>query len=114
MADLAAAINAGANSGGGAGPWTGNGITSSTAVQDPGHYGVGIFDNALLGLSSVGGQSVEDGSIVIAVAHLGDVNRNGVVDIQDQSIVTNHWQYCTEQLGGGGFEPGRVSAICRI
>ena len=73
--------------------WAGNGITSSIAAADPAHYAVGVFDNAILGLTSFGGtHNVDANSILIAASHLGDANRNGVVDIQDQSIVTNNWQ----------------------
>jgi hypothetical protein len=79
-------------SGGNGGNWSGAGITSSTAAADAAHLGVGVFDNGVLGLSAIGGQSADSNSILVAVAHVGDANRNGIVDIQDQSIVTNHWQ----------------------
>jgi len=44
----------------------------------------------------------------VDAAHLGDANDNGIVDIQDQSIVTNHWQsaqntWSAGDLNGDGF-----------
>ena len=88
ISDLNAAITSGSNSA----TWTGNGLTSATAAGDPAHLGIGVFDNAILGKTSFGGQSVDSNSILTAVTHLGDANRDGVVDLQDLSIVTNHWQ----------------------
>jgi hypothetical protein len=98
ISSLNASITAGANGAN----WNGNGITSSTAAADSTHLGVGIFDNAILGFSTFGGTtSVDSNSILIAVSHLGDANRNGVVDIQDQSIVTNNWQQARNNWAAG-------------
>jgi hypothetical protein len=88
LASLAAAIK----SGSAGATWTGPGITSANAASDPTHYGVGLFDNAILGLATFGGTAADSSSILLAITHLGDANHNGVVDIQDQSIVTNNWQ----------------------
>jgi fibronectin-binding autotransporter adhesin len=103
-----AALTALLKSGSSGGTWTGTGISSSTAAADPGHLAVGLFDNAVLALNSFGGQAVDANSIFVAVAHIGDANRNGVVDIQDQSLVTNHWQspqnnWSAGDLNGDGF-----------
>ena len=35
---------------------------------------------------------MDQNSIMLTIAHLGDANDNGVVDIQDQSLITNNWQ----------------------
>ena len=86
---------------GGTGLWTGAGIVSSNAAAESAHYGVGVFDNALAGKLTSGGQAVDGNSILVAVAHLGDANDNGLVDIQDQSIVTNHWQSAQNNWAGG-------------
>jgi hypothetical protein len=82
--------------------WTGNGITSSAAAGDPAHLAVGLFDNAVLNLTTFGGTtSVDSNSILIAAIHLGDANRDGVVDIQDQSIITNNWQQSRDNWAAG-------------
>lgn len=88
IGDLNAAITAGSNGA----TWTGNGITSGTAAQDANHYGVGLFDNAILQKTSFGGQPTDTNSILISIAHLGDVNDDGIVNTQDSSIVANNWQ----------------------
>jgi hypothetical protein len=85
---LSAAIIAGPNGA----KWNGHGITSSAAAADPNHYAVGLFDNALLALASYHGQTLDPSSILLSIAHLGDANLNAIVDIQDQSLITNNWQ----------------------
>ena len=67
-----------------------------------------LFDNGILQLPSFGGLPVDPNSLLVAIAHLGDANGNGIVDIQDQSIVTNHWQtarahWDTGDLNRDGF-----------
>ena len=88
--------------GAGGGTWTGNGITSSTVAANAAHYTIGIFDNAVLGLTGFGGTgNVDNNSILVSISHLGDANRNGIVDIQDQSLVTNHWQSAQNNWAAG-------------
>ena len=96
-AALVAAIKSGSNGG----LWTGKGITSSTAAAANTSLAVGIFDNAVLNLSTIGGQPADTNTIMVAVAHIGDANRSGVVDIQDQSLVTNNWQTPATNWAGG-------------
>jgi hypothetical protein len=88
ISQLTSALISGSN----AGTWTGKGITSSTAGADPQHYAIGLFDNSILTLPSFGGQPVDANSLLLTIAHLGDANDGGVVDIQDQSVITNNWQ----------------------
>jgi formylglycine-generating enzyme len=88
VAQLTAAVRAGSSGG----IWTGNGLTSSTAANNSNHYAVAIFDNGNLDLSTFDNEPVDAYSLIVTIAHLGDANANGVIDIQDQSIVTNHWQ----------------------
>ena len=97
-AALVAAIKSGSNGG----LWTGKGITSSSA-QAPNNtsLAVGIFDNNVLGLATIGGQPANANTIMVAVAHIGDANRSGAVDIQDQSLVTNNWQSPATNWAGG-------------
>ncbi len=102
------ALNAAIVSGSNAGTWTGNGITSSTVAPLAQHYGVALYDNGNLQLTTFGGLPVDSNSLLVTLAHLGDANGNGVVDIQDQSIVTNHWQqvrthWDTGDLNNDGF-----------
>jgi hypothetical protein len=85
-------VNASITSAANGGTWNGTGLGSPAAQADPNHYGVGVFDNAILQLATFGGQSTNSGSVLIAAAHLGDANDSGIVDIQDQSIITNNWQ----------------------
>ncbi len=99
ITDLNAAITAGANGA----TWTGHGIASSTAASDANHLGVGLFDNAILQKTSFGGQPTDTNSILVAVAHLGDANRNGIVDIQDISVVANNWQQPRNNWAQGDF-----------
>ena len=72
--------------------WTGQGLTSSTAANDPTHYALALLDNSDLQLPTFGNQPVDSNSLLVSIAHLGDANNNGIIDIQDQSIITNHWQ----------------------
>jgi hypothetical protein len=98
LSDLASAIRAGSNGG----LWNGKGITSSTAAGDSAHVAVGVFDNAILNLTNFGGAgNVDSNSILVAASHLGDANRSGVVDIQDQSLVTNNWQKPSNNWAAG-------------
>jgi hypothetical protein len=56
----------------------------------------------VLNLTGFGGTgNVDSNSILVSIAHLGDANRNGVVDIQDQSLVTNNWQQPGMNWAGG-------------
>ncbi len=100
LSQLTAALRSGFNAGAG-GAWTGKGLTSSTAAADPTHYAVGLFDNSVLQLQSFGNQPVDSSSLLISIAHLGDANDNGIVDIQDQSLVTNNWQKSASSWSAG-------------
>ena len=79
------------NSGWNKGNWQGNGITSSTAAGAPGQYGVGLFDNAILGLTMFGGVSVNANSLLVTPALLGDANLDGHVNAADLEVICHHW-----------------------
>ena len=96
-----AALNDAISAGSANATWTGNGITSSAAAGDPNHYAVGVFDNGLLGLTSFAGQPVDADSVLVSLAHLGDANDDGIVDLQDLSIVTNNWQQNRDNWAAG-------------
>ncbi len=75
------------------GDWLGKGITSANAAADSTHLAVGIFDNANLGLATVGNasSSVDENSIILSLARLGDANFDAAVDSTDLIILSNHW-----------------------
>jgi hypothetical protein len=73
--------------------WLGPGLISGPAAADPTHYEVQLFDNAVLGLTTLNDQPVDANSLIVSLNHIGDANNNGVVDIQDQSLITNNWQH---------------------
>jgi hypothetical protein len=101
------AIDAGAAGG----SWLGHGITSSVGAADPTHLGIGVFDNAMLNSSTFGGLTVDAASILVSLAHLGDANDNGIVDIQDQSLITNNWQQPSKTWAGGDLNRDGVVDI---
>jgi GH35 family endo-1,4-beta-xylanase len=82
-------------------PWTGTGITSSTAARAnqiaPNSRSVGYADNALMPLgafSTFGGRDVDLTAVLIAHARTGDANLDGVVDNDDVTVL------------GASFAPG--------
>ena len=50
------------------------------------------IDNALLQKPILGGQPLDENFLIITAAHLGDANDNGIVDIQDLTVIANNWQ----------------------
>lgn len=106
--DKIAFLTAALASGSAGASWTGQGVTSSTAAVDPAHYAVGLFDNAFLQLTTFGNQPVDANSVLLTIAHIGDANDDGVVDIRDLAIITNHWQthqnnWAAGDLNGDGI-----------
>jgi hypothetical protein len=104
-------LNTAIDSGVAGGSWSGHGITSSVAAADPAHLSIGVFENALLNNANFGGLTVDPNSILIALAHLGDANDNGIVDIQDQSIVSNNWQKSSNSWSAGDLNRDGVVDI---
>jgi hypothetical protein len=90
------------------GTWTGNGITSSTNAADTTHNSTLILiDNADLHLTSFAGQSVDDNSLLITRALLGDADLSGTVDLLDFSIWFSHlgnhtYSYTSADLNNDG------------
>src|SRR5262249_45866353 len=68
------------------------GITSSTAQNDPAHYTIALLDDAVAHLPSINHQSLDFTDLILSLAHLGDANNNGTVDIQDLTLIANNWQ----------------------
>ncbi len=84
------------------GPTTG--ITSATANADPTNYGVGVFDNAIAGFSSVAGQPVDSNSVFVSYAHFGDANDDGHVDLNDLNTVLNNLGTAHSDWTHGNFD----------
>ena len=72
-------------------------ITSSTA--DAAHR-LGYGDNALLGMTSFAGQSVDASSLLIKFTFAGDANLDGQVDVTDLGALATSWQTSAPWTGG--------------
>ncbi|HZZ41674.1 MAG TPA: dockerin type I repeat-containing protein [Tepidisphaeraceae bacterium] len=77
-----------------AGAWTGNGLTSSLAINDSQKIkGLGYWEAAtLLGLSDPNtatwfGQQVDATALLVAVTYLGDLNFDGKVNADDYALI---------------------------
>jgi secreted trypsin-like serine protease len=86
------------SSGFAAGSWSGPGIVSSLA--DSSLHGLGFAENSVLGLTSFGGQNVDDTSVLIGYTFFGDANLDGKVDVTDLGALATNWQ--TSALWSGG------------
>jgi fibronectin-binding autotransporter adhesin len=109
-ASLLAMLNIQVNLGHNNGNWAGTGITSSTAAADPNHKTVVAIDNALLGLTTFGGASVDGNSILVEATWLGDTNLDRKVDVTDLGMLaTKYGQTVTGGMASGDFNnDGRV------
>jgi hypothetical protein len=75
-----------------AGSWTGLGITSTSAGNNPNaDTGVAVVDNALLGYNSFSGQPVTADSILLNYTYYGDIDQNGQVDADDLTVFANNF-----------------------
>ncbi|HUO07536.1 MAG TPA: PEP-CTERM sorting domain-containing protein [Phycisphaerae bacterium] len=77
------------------------GILSSTR---PANMGVAVMDNAVLGLSTFGGLSVDANSLLLSPELLGDANADGHVDLTDLSTVLNNFGTSTPAWTSGNFD----------
>ncbi|WP_428940343.1 family 16 glycosylhydrolase [Fontivita pretiosa] len=68
---------------------TGRGIVSSVTTSST---LLGYADNALLGLGSFGGLSVDSTSILIKFTYAGDATLDGAVDVRDLHRLATGWQ----------------------
>ncbi len=80
------------------GTWNGTGITSSAAMADPTHFGIGYAD----GSTDTGTPAGPD-QIVVKYALLGDADLQGVVGFNDLLIVAQHWQTTGNDWAEGNF-----------
>jgi hypothetical protein len=74
-------------------------IISSTAGTPAGST-VGYGDNAVLGKTLFGGESVDASSLLIKFTYGGDTDLNGLVDVADLGTLATNWQ--TAQVWTGG------------
>jgi fibronectin-binding autotransporter adhesin len=100
MTQLASEITSGKNGG----LWNGPGITSSTVAARPNQLTLVLADNALLNVTSLGGQSLDANSILIVPTYFGDANLDGHVDLTDLSTILNHFGTTTPNWTDGNFD----------
>jgi arabinogalactan endo-1,4-beta-galactosidase len=73
---------------------------------------VGYADNAVLGLSSFAGHSVDPTSLLIGYTSAGDANLDGLVDIKDLFALASHYNTSGNVWTGGDFNyDGTVDAV---
>ena len=72
-------------------------ITSSSADA---FRRLGYGDNALVGLSTFGGVTVDASSILIKYTYAGDANLDGKVDVTDLGALATSWQTSAVWTGG--------------
>ena len=67
--------------------WTGNGLTSSTALANAGH-GIAVVDNASFTTprTTFMGESVDASSILVRYTWVGDNNMDGNVDVENDGL----------------------------
>jgi hypothetical protein len=94
------------------GPWTGVGITSSSIATDP-NTSFALADNADLHYTSFRGQAVNDASLILAQAVIGDANLDGLVNAFDLNLLATHWLQPAGALWSAGdfTRDGKVDAF---
>jgi hypothetical protein len=104
MAYLAGMLQSGYHSG----DWLGTGITSSTVAIDQSATGshtttLALLDNADLGLTTFGGQVVDNNSLLVTMSLTGDTNFDGHVDETDFQTWYSHSLQATFFATRGDF-----------
>jgi hypothetical protein len=82
------------------GAWDGSGVRSSSATAS---VGLGYAENAVLGLSSFAGETVDATSILVKYTYDGDANLDGMVDLRDLYQLAAHWRSATDTWFCGDF-----------
>jgi hypothetical protein len=72
------------------GAWNGNGIASSTAHGNT-DTTLSLVDNAILGLTQVSGEAVDQNSLLLKYTYYGDIDQNGTVDADDLTVLANNF-----------------------
>ena len=78
------------------------GIYTSTGV--PANMAMAVVDNAVTGLTSFGGLSVDANSVLVGAELLGDANIDGTVDLTDLSTILNNFGSSTSAWTSGNFD----------
>ena len=85
------------------------GISHAAGITSPAlppHIGLAVLDNGASGspFTTIGGESVDQNSILILPALAGDANVDGVVDLSDLSAVLNHFGATDAAWTSGNFD----------
>jgi hypothetical protein len=105
MATLANQITSGNNGG----LWNGNGIIASRLLLDTSATStLAVIDNNDVGLSSIGGQSLDSNSIILERVEIGDADLSGTVDLNDFSVWFNHLGFHTASFAAGDLNQDGV------
>ncbi len=76
-------------------------LTSSTL---PPGFGIAVLDNAVLNLSTFGGETVDANAILISAELTGDANADGHVDLNDLNTILNNLGTASGGWTRGGFD----------
>ncbi len=87
LANLQNSVISGFNNGN----WHGKGIVSSLAAANPSKYSIAVFLPALLLDAKFGGSLVDQNSIVVTSALLGDTNLDQTIDVNDLAVLSTNW-----------------------
>jgi hypothetical protein len=88
------------------GAWTGTGLTSTAAANDPQDktgLGYGLASQVLVpsaGVYTFHGQTVTATSLIVKYTYYGDSNLDGQVDVADLGSLASHWQSTGDWVGG--------------
>ena len=80
---------------------TANAVFSSNLAPDS---ALALIDNALLNLTTFGGQPVDSSSILLSPELLGDTNLDGNIDLTDLSTLLNNFGLSTPNWTDGNFD----------
>jgi autotransporter-associated beta strand protein len=83
-----------------------SGLITSTLADAT--HAVGYADNNLLGMSSVGGVSVDSSSFLLKFTYFGDANLDARVDVSDLGALATNWQASGVWTGGDFDYSGTV------
>ncbi len=97
------------------GPFSGNGITSSSAASNstkPNKTAIGFSTAGNLGTNSFAGESVDSSALILKYTYFGDANLDGTVNTADFTMLANHFGSPTQLWSDGDFNyDGVVNAL---